>query len=216
MKINNKLVSITITALLYAGLSSTAIAAGTKITPSIESVTVEHNGNEVAVSRNQDPNGVADVTWTKTGRRCPPFCVQPLTAAPGVETVGIAEVVNFMRNELVVDDGVIIDARIPDWFTRGTIPGSVNIPFTSLHRSKGADDGSIMEAFERFGVTRSGDGSWDFSEAKNLILWCNGWWCGQSPMAIKGLLNEGYPADRLFYYRGGMQNWQIYGLTVVK
>ena len=51
MKINNKLVSITITALLYAGLSSTAIAAGTKITPSIESVTVEHNGNEVAVSR---------------------------------------------------------------------------------------------------------------------------------------------------------------------
>jgi len=45
-------------------------------------------------------------------------------------------------------------------------------------------------------------------------LWCNGWWCGQSPAAIRGLLSEGYPAEKLFYFRGGMQNWKIYGMTV--
>lgn len=203
----------TLSSLLLLSTSSLSLATNINITPSTESVMVEHNGQEIAVSRNQDPNGMAELTWTKTGRRCPPFCVQPLTAAPGVETVGIAEVVEFMRNELAVDDGLIIDARTTDWFDKGTIPGSINLPFTQLNRKQGADDLSIAFAFEHFGVRETADG-WDFSEAKKLVLWCNGWWCGQSPAAIRGLLNEGYPAEKLFYFRGGMQNWQIYGLTV--
>ena len=56
--------------------------------------------------------------------------------------------------------------------------------------------------------------TWDFTNAKKLVLWCNGMWCGQSPRAIKGLLGQGYPAHKLFYYRGGMQAWQSLGLTV--
>jgi len=48
------------------------------------------------------------------------------------------------------------------------------------------------------------------------MLWCNGPWCGQSPHAIRGLLDLGYPAEKLYYYRGGMQAWQSLGLTVVK
>jgi hypothetical protein len=40
-------------------------------------------------------------------------------------------------------------------------------------------------------------------------------WCDQSPRAIKGLLHLGYPAEKLLYYRGGMQDWMILGLTVV-
>ena len=55
---------------------------------------------------------------------------------------------------------------------------------------------------------------WDFSNAKELLLWCNGPWCGQSPRAISGLLNAGYPAEKLYYYRGGMQMWQSLGLTI--
>ena len=35
-------------------------------------------------------------------------------------------------------------------------------------------------------------------------------------MAIKAMLREGYPADKIFYYRGGMQAWHILGLTVVE
>jgi rhodanese-related sulfurtransferase len=56
---------------------------------------------------------------------------------------------------------------------------------------------------------------WDFTNAKKLMLWCNGMWCGQSPHAIRSLLEMGYPAEKLFYYRGGMQAWQSLGLTVV-
>jgi len=47
------------------------------------------------------------------------------------------------------------------------------------------------------------------------VLWCNGPACGQSPRAIRGLLKVGYPADRIYYYRGGMQMWQLWGLTTV-
>ena len=65
----------------------------------------------------------------------------------------------------------------------------------------------------------SGDDSmanskYDYSRAKDILLWCNGIWCGQSPRAIKGLLALGYPANKIYYYRGGMQAWQSLGLTV--
>jgi hypothetical protein len=30
------------------------------------------------------------------------------------------------------------------------------------------------------------------------------------------LLNFGYPAHKLKWYRGGMQDWEILGLTVVR
>ncbi len=199
--------------LLVLSLFTTTVAAiEIKITRSIDSVTVEHNGEDVVIGRNQDANGVADLTWSRSGRKCPPFCVQPMVAAPGVVTVGIKEVIHFMENELAVDDGLIIDARTPDWFERGTIPGSINIPFTQLNRQQGGDELSIEAAFEQFGVTGDADNR-DFSNARKLVLWCNGWWCGQSPAAIRGLLNEGYPAEKLFYFRGGMQNWKLYGLN---
>jgi rhodanese-related sulfurtransferase len=55
----------------------------------------------------------------------------------------------------------------------------------------------------------------NFSNAKTLVMYCNGIWCGQSPTAIKKLLDYGYPASKIKYFRGGMQNWESLGLTVV-
>ena len=60
------------------------------------------------------------------------------------------------------------------------------------------------------------DGFFDFSQAKTLVLFCNGPWCGQSPNNIKGLLKIGYPASKIKWYRGGMQEWESLGLTTVK
>ena len=51
--------------------------------------------------------------------------------------------------------------------------------------------------------------------AKTLVMFCNGMWCGQSPANIRTLLRFGYPADKLKWYRGGMQDWEILGLTTV-
>jgi hypothetical protein len=48
------------------------------------------------------------------------------------------------------------------------------------------------------------------------VLFCNGSWCGRSPTTIKGLLGIGYPAHKLLWYRGGMQDWGSLGLTTLK
>lgn len=40
--------------------------------------------------------------------------------------------------------------------------------------------------------------------------------CGQSPTNIKALLKIGYPAHKLPWYRGGMQDWENLGLTAVR
>lgn len=52
-------------------------------------------------------------------------------------------------------------------------------------------------------------GKWDFSSAKDVVVFCNGPACDQSPRAITALLAAGYPAEKLFYYRGGMQMWEL-------
>jgi rhodanese-related sulfurtransferase len=131
-----------------------------------------------------------------------------------VETIGEVELVEFMRNHLTDGSGLLIDARTPDWHARGTIPGSINIPFTRLNPSQGADEFILEESLAKLGVSEKESG-WDFSKAKTIALWCNGPWCGQSPSAIQGLLGMGYPADKILYYRGGMQLWRIFGLPVV-
>jgi hypothetical protein len=29
------------------------------------------------------------------------------------------------------------------------------------------------------------------------------------------MIEAGFPAEKIFYYRGGMQNWNMLGLTVI-
>ena len=45
---------------------------------------------------------------------------------------------------------------------------------------------------------------------------CNGNWCALSPFNIRTRLRFGYPADKIKWYRGGMQNWSNPGLTTLK
>jgi len=143
------------------------------------------------------------------------------------------ELFDFMESELRDGTGVLVDARTPSWHKKGTIPGSVNLPFTQL--SKAIDDPEMVEALELLGAKERGEvgaldklmedwgwadnpyltEDWDFTQAKSVVVWCNGPACGQSPRAIRGLLNVGYPADKIKYYRGGMQMWQMWGLTTV-
>jgi rhodanese-related sulfurtransferase len=111
---------------------------------------------------------------------------------------------------------LVVDSRTPDWVAKGTIPGSVNIPWTTLSPEEGADPFAIADLLqEKFGV-RITEGLWDFTQARTLVLFCNGMWCGQSPSNIRSLLRFGYPPHKIKWYRGGMQDWEILGLTVVK
>ncbi|MEM7292621.1 MAG: rhodanese-like domain-containing protein, partial [Pseudomonadota bacterium] len=146
-----------------------------------------------------------------------PFCVQPMSLAPGVETIGEQEILSYLKTMSDGDDSIlVIDSRTPDWVAKGTIPGAINIPWTALNPAKGADPISIGEIMEDQFNVQSLEGLWDYTDAKTLVMFCNGMWCGQSPNNIKNLLKFGYPANKIKWYRGGMQNWSNLGFTTAK
>jgi rhodanese-related sulfurtransferase len=219
MKAFKALVATTIiTSALFAPLS---ISAGDKlavnITKGMGSIDVMHNGKKVTIMRNQNQKNTVNPAFAKTSRKCPPFCIQPATLAPGVETIAEVEVLDYLKKMNAGDKSIlVIDSRTPDWAKKGTIPGAVNIPWTSLNPAKGADPISIGEIMEdQFGAKQL-EGLWDYSKAKTLVMFCNGMWCGQSPNNIKNLLKFGYPSHKIKWYRGGMQDWEILGLSTAK
>jgi len=204
------------------------------ITPDLMSITVKHNGKDVEIKRNQDNNAVINPAFAKTSRPCPPFCIQPMEVAPNVQTIGEAEVIDYISRMNAGDSSIFIgDSRTSDWVAKGTIPGAVNVSWTSLVPAQGATtDGIIKVMSDHFGVKLAADSDsmdvdeaivdgdtrsvFDYRDAKTLVLFCNGMWCGQSPASIRALLKYGYPAEKIKYFRGGMQTWEILGLSTAK
>lgn len=224
-----RLPTIAILSLLHSHLS---YAIDVNITKTISYIETTHQHQPVKIIRNQDQNHHLTGGYTKTSRKCPPFCIQPIKVAENVNTLGELELLYFIQHKLNNGTGLLIDARTPAWYKKGTIPGSINIPFTSFQES--TDPITLEDALKKLGVTKLdtsnsilqsalaffndksiANAQWDFSDAQELALWCNGMWCGQSPLAIKGLLALGYPADKIHYYRGGMQAWQSLGFNTV-
>ena len=214
----NKITAAIVAALavvLVSNASAANLAVG--ITRSMAKFEGTLNGEKVTIMRNQNQSATVNPAFAKTSRKCPPFCIQPVQLAPGIETIGELEVIEYVKKMAAGDDGIVlVDSRTPDWVGKGTIPGAVNLPWTRLNPTKGADPISIAEIFTgRFGA-KEFEGLWDFSEAKTLVLFCNGMWCGQSPNNIKNLMRFGYPSHKIKWYRGGMQDWEILGLSTVK
>jgi rhodanese-related sulfurtransferase len=218
--ISRGLISRCLIILTSLGLSFTISqlqAAEVNITAEIESVAVKHGDAEVSIMRNQNQKNTVNPAFAKTSRKCPPFCIQPMNLAPGVETIAELEVLDYLKRMSAGDDSiVVVDSRTPAWVAKGTIPGAINIPWTSLNPSKGADPISIGGILEgRFNALNQ-EGLWDFRNARTLVMFCNGMWCGQTPNNIKNLLGFGYPAHKIKWYRGGMQDWEILGLSTAK
>jgi rhodanese-related sulfurtransferase len=218
-------------------LISAAIHAENKpvgITPEMMSVDIHQNNEIVQIVRNQDNTAMIDKDYAKTSRPCPPFCIQPMIYTPGVETLGELEVIDYVVRMQEGENILVIDSRTPDWLERGTIPGAVNVPFTELTPSKGATTEGIMKVMlDQFGVSLKGDADefavdeaivvgtavnkvFDYSNAKTLVLFCNGMWCGQSTASMAALIKFGYPKDKLKWFRGGMQTWNILGLSTTE
>jgi rhodanese-related sulfurtransferase len=207
-----------VTAILV--VSTSVVAADdilVRITRDLPSLDVMHNGKMVTIMRNQDQKNTINPLYAKTSRECPPFCIQPSTLAPGVETIGEVEMLDYLAHVSAGDKSIlVVDSRTPDWVKKGTIPGSVNIPWTSLNTVKGADPISIRKIMEERFDVKYLDGLWDYANAKTLVMFCNGIWCSQSPNNIMNLLKFGYPPHKIKWYRGGMQDWEILGLTTVR
>lgn len=112
--------------------------------------------------------------------------IQPIQVAKDVLTIGELEVYHHQKMNLS-----IIDTRKANTTGGVSIPGSKSIPYDELAER--------MNELDR---------------THPNIFFCNGPQCPQSSTAIKNLLNAGFPADRILYYRGGMHDWITMGLPV--
>ncbi len=136
----------------------------------------------------------------------------PMKLDDELETYGELEVLATLKEMQSNPDLLLVDSRNEEWYEYRTIPGAVNMPFRYF---KYRDDYEFHfeYALKFLGVTKDKEGEYDFSKAKTVVLFCNGPWCSQSPSMIFALLEIGYPAEKLKWYRGGMQDWLGAGMT---
>lgn len=112
--------------------------------------------------------------------------IQPLKVAPGVETVAELDVIEHLHA-----GRPLIDTRHAEQRGQATIPGAHGIPHEEIV--------ARVDELDRDQVT---------------VLFCNGPQCKATPDAVQALLENGYPPDRLRYYRGGVHDWMTLGLPI--
>jgi rhodanese-related sulfurtransferase len=127
--------------------------------------------------------------------------LQPLVPVAGVHPVTEIEILNAMNDS----DALLVDMREPEDRANGTIPGSMHIVYTE-----------VASRLNEVGCTRTAAGKWDCAKAKKVYAFCNGPVCPQSPTAIQAMTRDGFPADKIYYYRGGMLDWDALGFPIVK
>lgn len=173
--------------------------------PSVE-VTLD---SEVCVIERTDTQ--IHPSYARTGQGLP----QPISLAPGVETLGELEFIDYMVRAGADDSILVIDTRTENWHADLRIPCTTNVSYRYFADDR---DEAIFYLTELFDVIELDNGELDFSQAKTLVGYCNGYWCGQTPAmfskATNSLLKMGYPPSKLKYYRGGMQAWTSLGLSV--
>ena len=204
--------SLAIKLLSLSLLISSGNAVEVNIKEGLPYVDVDINGESVRIERIQDTKHKLKNSYTKTSRPAPPFTIQPFQPIKEIETITELDVIDFISHEMSDNTGLLVDARMPKWHQIGTIPGAINIPFSILS-TKGKNP-FISQIFELFGATNK-NGKWDFTNAQSILIFDNGPWCQQGVRAMKNLLHLGYPTSKIKYYRGGMQYWQILGLTTI-
>lgn len=183
------------------GLITTAVAATMLALP------VAAQNSQISEARSSFEFAVngASVSITRSGAACPPACVQPMQAASGVVTIGELELLDFLELFVSAENGLLVDIRLPDGYAVGTIPGAVNVPSATLR----SDNPYRDDLLNALGV-RSGD----FSGAYDLVIFGTGADDAKATEAVRSLVDAGYPAAKLKYYRGGLNAWIGLGLNM--
>jgi rhodanese-related sulfurtransferase len=177
------------------GGGGTALGAGVATAQQAyaKSVTISPftlNGVSVTQNRGSVPKDFKN----PASRLCKPFCVQPESIA-GVTTVKVGDFAK-LAEEINSGKTVIVDMRTSKWFKKGTLPGSISLPYSALTGKKTKAKSKMKKL-----------------KNKGVIGFCNGWWCGQSPTGLKALVKLGYKG-KLYYFRGGVQDWVDAGLSL--
>ena len=152
----------------------------------------------------QTSNGPVTITRVMTSCAKNGGTLQPLIPIPGVTPISEAEIMTALGDK----NSLVVDMRDSNDRIKGTIPGSVGIPYTEVAMR--------MDELGCKKLPAGGKKSWDCSKAKKVYSFCNGPVCPQSPMAMKAMVRDGFPATKIYYYRGGMLDWDALGLTTVK
>ncbi len=187
---------------------------------------VKHvDGNTYVVTRfiKRECAGIGvlpDEIWKR--KEVKPACIQPLVTSvgsismmhvsEGVETFGELEVMAYIKAMGSGKTKMLIDTRSADWYDYETIPGAVNVWYKVLIKYNLFDE-DFRAFLELIHAKEVGRGKFDFSQSPELLMFCNGPWCTQSPQAITALLRLGYPAEKLKWYRGGMHDWKSLSMT---
>ena len=179
-----------------------------RITPKISYIYVYHKGKAVKVHRIQDTANKLTGEYARTYR--PHKDIQPIKVAKDVKTVGEVELLYFMKKKVNKKRGVLVDLRAKKEYKKESIPSAVNIPSKIITNKV-----KVEKILKVLGAKRLPDGSLDTSKVMEVTFYCNGLWSKKSSMFIKKFLELGYPADKIFYYRGGFQMWKILGFTTV-
>ena len=124
---------------------------------------------------------------------------QPFSPVKGITPVTEEDMLKALNNKNIM----LVDMRKEEQFLKETIPTAVNIPF-----------GEIGTRLDELGCEEKDD-KWDCKDANIIYGFCNGPVCAQSPIAMKVMVRNGYPVEKIYYYRGGMLNWSALGLTTL-
>ncbi|MBL8330597.1 MAG: hypothetical protein JNJ71_17295 [Rubrivivax sp.] len=187
-----------------------ALEPRVQISPGRPHVDVVHEGRKVRIQRIQDVHNRLLDDDARTSRPCPPACIQPMLAAPGVETVGELELLDFLARDVQAGTGLLLDVRLPELYRLETVPAALNVPHSVMR----ADNPHIDRILLALGASRTGS-IWDFSQARTLTLFASGPWSDEAVQAVLALRALGYPPTRMRFYRGGLQAWRMLGLTTV-
>lgn len=182
--------------LLGLGMAGSVLAQAA-VTPVGTALNVVGDKKEISV---QTAKGSVVITRKMTACAKNGGSLQDLIPVPGVHPVAELEIIAALGDR----QALVVDMRDTNDRVKGTIPGSLGIPYTE-----------VVDRMAELGCTKS-TGAWNCSLAKKIYAFCNGPACPQSPIAIKAMTREGFPADKIYYYRGGMLDWDALGLPVIK
>jgi len=138
----------------------------------------------------------------------------PMKLHKDVETYGEMEVIRFIKEMQNDPTMLFIDTRDEEWYGYRTIPGAANMHYVYITMPTVFEE-EYKISLEKLGIVQKGE-TYDFSNAKTVLLFCNGAWCSQSPKMVKALIALGYPPKKIKWYRGGMDDWLGLSMTTTK
>ena len=200
----------------YDDISIKTIDANGKVNPIVVKRDIAEECKKVPIDNSMVWTG--NYAHTKVPEACKSTYVHttgkllPMHLHEDINTYGELEILAFMKHMQSDDSMMLIDGRKQEWYDYRTIPGAVNMPFHHFKERK-AFEFEFEHELRTLGVIINEDETLDFSKAKTIAIFCNGPWCSQSVAMIIALLDIGYPAEKMNWYRGGLQTWLAAGMT---